>query len=91
MTLRHEGAHSVVRIRDNGTGMSEEVLRRMWEQLFTTKPAGQGTGLGMPIVLRIVNEHAGTIEVSSTLGVGTEFRLAFPLHLEIEEQAAPLL
>ena len=45
----------------------------------------------MPIVLRIVNEHAGTIEVSSTLGVGTEFRLAFPLHLEIEEQAAPLL
>lgn len=91
VTLRHEGAHSVVRIRDNGTGMSEEVLRRMWEQLFTTKPAGQGTGLGMPIVLRIVNEHAGTIEVSSTLGVGTEFRLAFPLHLEIEEQAAPLL
>ncbi len=91
VTLRHEGEESVIRVRDNGAGMSEEVLRRMWEQLFTTKPAGKGTGLGMSIVRRIVAEHGATIDVSSSRGVGTEFRLAFPRHPDIEEQPAHLI
>ncbi|MDP2344236.1 MAG: HAMP domain-containing sensor histidine kinase [Deltaproteobacteria bacterium] len=88
VTLKNEGERSVIQVRDNGAGMSDDVLRRMWEQLFTTKPAGQGTGLGLPIVRRIVAEHGGTIEVSSTLGTGTEFRLAFPRYELTREQAA---
>jgi signal transduction histidine kinase len=87
--LRHEGERVVVVVADNGTGMSPEVLARMWEKLFTTKEIGRGTGLGLPIVQRVMNEHGGTVEVSSAEGRGTEFRLLFPReHLTRNEIAA---
>lgn len=76
--LRPEGERVVVVVADNGAGMSEEVLARMWEKLFTTKPVGKGTGLGLPIVQRVVAEHHGTVAVASTEGKGTEFKLSFP-------------
>jgi signal transduction histidine kinase len=76
---------SVVRLRveDNGIGMSEDVLRRIYDPFFTTKsnPAqGQrkGTGLGLAVTYGIVQEHAGTIDVSSTVGEGTVFEVVFP-------------
>ncbi len=76
---------SVVRLRieDNGIGMTEAVLRRIYDPFFTTKsnPAqGQrkGTGLGLAVTYGIVQEHAGTIDVSSTVGEGTLFEVAFP-------------
>jgi signal transduction histidine kinase len=76
--LKPEGPNVVVIVADNGAGMSPEVLGRMWEKLFTTKPVGKGTGLGLAIVQRVVAEHRGSIAVSSTEGRGTEFRLSFP-------------
>jgi signal transduction histidine kinase len=78
VAMRNDGDAVVIGIRDNGIGMSADVLNRMWDQLYTTKPVGLGTGLGLPVVRRIVAEHGGHIDVASQPGVGTEFRVIFP-------------
>ncbi len=72
-----------LRVEDNGVGMSQEVLRKIYDPFFTTKSnprEGQrkGTGLGLAVTYGIVQEHSGTIEVTSTPGEGTTFRLEFP-------------
>ncbi len=61
-------------IADNGIGMSEEVKKKMFDHLFTTKAVGKGTGLGLAIARQIIEEkHQGSISVHSEIGVGTEF------------------
>jgi two-component system, NtrC family, sensor kinase len=71
----------IIRIADNGKGMSPEVQRRIYDQFFTTKPVGKGTGLGLAISHSIVTEkHSGQLTCQSTLGSGTEFTIALPLH-----------
>lgn len=67
-----------LRVRDDGCGMDEAVLRRVFEPFFTTKPVGQGTGLGLPVVLGIVEAHGGHIAVDSQAGQGTTITLLFP-------------
>jgi PAS domain S-box-containing protein len=67
-----------VSVSDNGCGMSEATLKRMFEPFFTTTPLGQGTGLGLPVVLGIVQAHGGAIDVASATGEGTTFHLYFP-------------
>jgi two-component system NtrC family sensor kinase len=72
-----------LRVEDDGMGMSQETLRKIYDPFFTTKSnpkAGQrkGTGLGLAVTYGIVQEHAGTIEVNSTVGEGTLFRLELP-------------
>lgn len=71
----------LVRIKDNGIGMSEAVANRVFDPFFTTKEVGEGTGLGMSIVLGIVNDHKGKIEVKSEFGLGTEIVLILPRNL----------
>ncbi len=75
-----------VRFLDNGCGMSEEVKQRIFEPFFTTKPVGKGTGLGMSIIFRIIEDHGGRIEVKSIEGKGSEFMVWLPLK-QAEESA----
>jgi two-component system NtrC family sensor kinase len=72
-----------IRVEDDGAGMSQEVLRKIYDPFFTTKSNPKeghrkGTGLGLAVTYGIVQEHGGTIEVSSTAGEGTVFRLELP-------------
>ncbi|MGA2893395.1 MAG: GAF domain-containing protein [Xanthobacteraceae bacterium] len=68
-----------IRIRDNGTGIPPEVKDKMFNPFFTTKPAGEGTGLGLSLSHDIiVKQHGGTIEVETEPGAFTEFRIVLP-------------
>lgn len=71
----------VLRIVDNGNGMSEENKAKIFQPFFTTKPKGEGTGLGLAVVHGIVQNHQGTIEVNSELNKGTEFIITFPIEI----------
>jgi two-component system, NtrC family, sensor kinase len=66
-------------IEDNGHGMDQATLTRVFEAFFTTKPAGKGTGLGLSLCYSIMKKHGGTIEMESTPGVGTQVQVFFPL------------
>jgi signal transduction histidine kinase len=66
-------------IRDNGEGMSAEVQRRMYEPFFTTKGPDRGTGLGLSNVYAVVQSHRGSIDVASSPGEGSTFRIFLPL------------
>jgi signal transduction histidine kinase len=83
ITIQTEGIDKgvLIRIRDNGKGMTAEVKAKIFDHLFTTKGVGKGTGLGLAIARQIVVEkHGGEIEVNSKIGTGTEFVLTLPLH-----------
>ena len=70
----------LVKIKDNGLGMTEEVKQKIFEHLFTTKAIGKGTGLGLAIARQIIIEkHGGSIEVNSLPGQGTEFVIQLPM------------
>ncbi|MDH0867816.1 PAS domain S-box protein [Mitsuaria sp. GD03876] len=86
LATRAEGDWVWVSVEDTGIGMSEEVRRRIFEPFFTTKPVGQGTGLGLSLSYSIVQKHAGRIEVDSTPGQGTRFRVGIPVR---PPEAAP--
>jgi len=78
-TTRGGDDHVEIRIRDNGTGIPPEVKEKMFNPFFTTKPAGEGTGLGLSMSHDIiVKQHGGTIEVETEPGAFTEFRLVLP-------------
>lgn len=73
------GGKVEIRIRDNGTGIPEEVKQKMFNPFFTTKPAGEGTGLGLSMSHDIVvKQHGGTIDVNTEPGVFTEFIITLP-------------
>jgi signal transduction histidine kinase len=76
---RAEDGSVVVEVRDNGKGMSEKTVKQIFDPFFTTKRASGGTGLGLPIAYRIVEEHGGTIAVTSQLGLGSTFQVRFPV------------
>jgi two-component system, NtrC family, sensor kinase len=72
----------VIKVKDNGMGMSESVRAKVFQPFFTTKPTGSGTGLGLSLAYDIVTKgHSGTLEVVSTEGgVGSEFSIQLPIH-----------
>lgn len=73
-----EGHYICFEFKDTGTGMSEETKARIFEPFFSTKAAGEGTGLGLPTVLNIMEKMNGWIDVETKLGHGSTFRLYFP-------------
>ena len=79
VSVSAEGDQLIISLADNGEGMTEEVKQRLFENFFTTKPIGQGTGLGMAITRDIVeNKHGGKLSFESTEGQGTTFTLTIP-------------
>ncbi len=72
------GPHVVLRVIDSGSGMTPEVLAKIWNPFFTTKPPGKGTGIGLATLANIVKEHGGFVEVTSKPGAGTTFAIYLP-------------
>jgi signal transduction histidine kinase len=68
-----------IEVTDTGSGISPEHLHRIFDPFFTTKATGRGTGLGLSVSYGIIKEHAGKVDVRSTPGKGTSFRLEFPV------------
>ncbi len=73
------GSRIEIRIRDNGTGIPESVKAKIFQPFFTTKPPGEGTGLGLSLSFDIISKaHGGTLAVESEEGEGTEFIIHLP-------------
>ena len=81
ITIKTEqtGSSLNVSITDTGKGMSQEVVKRIFDPFYTTKAVGKGTGIGLAITRSIVERHSGTIEVATVVGEGTTFTVRIPL------------
>ncbi|WP_310385689.1 PAS domain S-box protein [Roseateles sp.] len=88
LSTRQEGEWVCVSVRDSGTGMSEAVMRRIFEPFYTTKPVGKGTGLGLSLSFSIVKRHGGRIEVESQAGMGSCFKVWLPIVGPAEPEAS---
>jgi signal transduction histidine kinase len=77
-------------VEDNGCGMSEETQAHIFDPFFTTKSPGEGTGMGLDTVRRIVNELGGDVEVESMPGLGTTVQVFFPIHAAASSKAGGL-
>ena len=74
-----ERPHALIEVGDTGAGIPADVLPHVFEPFFTTKGPGAGTGLGLAVVMRIVRQWQGRLELETALGVGTTFRVLLPL------------
>ncbi len=83
------GDYLRLQVADTGCGMDPAVLDRIFDPFFTTKDPGEGTGLGLPIVLGIITGHRGGLRVKSEPGVGTTFDLVFPISREPGRETNP--
>jgi two-component system NtrC family sensor kinase len=81
VATRRDGNHVIVSVADDGCGIPPELIDRIFDPFFTTKPVGVGTGLGLGIAHQIVTSHGGEIQVESTPGTGTIFRVRLPASL----------
>ena len=79
MKTRGSADGVVIEVTDNGPGIPEAIRTKIFEPFFTTKPAGEGTGLGLSVSFGIIKAHKGTIDLTSTEGQGSSFRIRLPL------------
>lgn len=75
----YENNNIIVKIADNGTGIDKDVLPRIFDPFYTTKPVGEGTGMGLSISYKIIKKHNGKIDVRSEKGKGTQFIISIPI------------
>ncbi len=86
---RQPGNFACVAVRDTGCGITPDALPHIFEPFYTTKSEGRGTGLGLATASGIVRQHGGWIEVESTLGEGTTFRIYLPREAELDRTDIP--
>jgi len=86
VSLRSDGSNAIVEVADNGRGIAPQDLPNIFRPFYTTK--GEGTGLGLSLARRIVEDHHGRIDVSSTVGTGTTFAVLLPLDAASKAQSA---
>jgi two-component system, NtrC family, sensor kinase len=79
LTTLASGNSVVIKIKDNGTGIPEDVKKKIFEPFYTTKPSGSGTGLGLSLSFDIIKAHGGKIEVDSKENEYTEFKITIPV------------
>lgn len=79
VSTKKKGLEIIISIKDNGKGIPEKVLGKIFDPFYTTKPVGKGTGLGLSISYGIIEKHNGQILVDSVVGKGTEFSIILPL------------
>jgi len=72
-------------VKDNGSGITEDVMEHIFEPFFTTKEQGKGTGLGLATVFGIIKQNKGAIIIDSVIGEGTEFKIYFPALDQVAE------
>jgi two-component system NtrC family sensor kinase len=75
---RTDAEHVLIDVEDSGCGIADEHLDKIFDPFFTTKPIGQGTGLGLSVSFGIVEQHGGTIEVTSEIEIGSKFTIRLP-------------
>jgi len=68
-----------IRVKDNGNGIPQKVFDKIFQPFFTTKPTGQGTGLGLSLSYDIVKAHSGELKVETKEGEGSEFIIQLPI------------
>jgi len=83
---RNDGEKVMVEVNDTGVGIPPDNLAKIFEPFFTTKEIGRGTGLGLAVCYGILTEHGGTLDVTSTVGVGTTFTITLSAVKVYEEQ-----
>ena len=79
VSTRNEGGQVVISVKDNGNGIPSALRHKILQPFFTTKPTGQGTGLGLSLSYDIVKAHGGELKIESTEGEGAEFLVILPL------------
>ena len=79
VSTKKQNGKILVKVRDNGTGIPDKIKDKIFNPFFTTKPAGEGTGLGLSLSYDIIKAHGGKIVVDSKEGVGTEFTVELPV------------
>ncbi|MGV8119202.1 MAG: ATP-binding protein [Candidatus Xenobiia bacterium LiM19] len=86
ISSREEDDRLFISVKDNGTGMSDEVRERIFEPFFSTKDIGMGTGLGLSVSLEIIKRSGGMIHVDSEIGKGSTFTIELPYHPDSTEE-----
>jgi signal transduction histidine kinase len=79
LSIKKQGNNILIKVEDNGKGIPEKIREKIFQPFFTTKPTGQGTGLGLSLSYDIIKAHGGEIRVDSTEGFGTSFTVQLPL------------
>src|SRR5881398_2178254 len=78
VTTQKQNGSIVVKVTDNGNGIPQNIINKIYQPFFTTKPTGQGTGLGLSLSYDIIKAHGGKINVDSKEGEGSEFTIELP-------------
>ena len=82
ITTKQEGNYISISFKDNGPGVEPDIREKIFEPFFTTKKQGEGSGLGLDIVKKIIEKHNGSIELENTLGEGANFIIKLPIDTE---------